>query len=233
MKTLAIIPARGGSKGIPGKNILPLAGIPLINWTINAASQAKGITRCIVSSDDMEIIKVAEQNGADIPFVRPASLATDSSSSVDVALHALSWLEERGESYDTVLLLQPTVPLRTGRDIENALELFWERKAPACVSVCKTFSHPFWEYTVSEDFCLHSLLGEQNFHRQDLPEIYLRNGAIYVSSVKSLVAQKTFLLPETVAYIMPQERSVNIDNMLDFYMVETLVAKGVQDNQEK
>lgn len=224
MRTLAIIPARGGSKGIPGKNILPLAGKPLIAWTIKAAQAAKGITRCIVSSDDAEIISVAKQFGADVPFVRPSDLATDKASSVDVVLHALAWLEERGEYYDTVVLLQPTTPLRSSEDIENSLKFFAEKQAPACVSVCKTFSHPFWEYTISDDFHLFPLLGEQNFHRQDLPDVYLRNGAIYISTVKSLCRYNTFLLPETVAYVMPQEHSINIDNMLDFRLVETLVA---------
>lgn len=213
-KILAIITARGGSKGLPKKNILNLAGKPLIAWTIEAAQQSKYIDKVILSSDDDEIISVAQEFKCEVPFRRPAELATDEASSVDVLFHAI----EKVPGYDYVALLQPTSPLRTSSDIDSAFELMLASKATSCSSVCETAKTPYWMFSMKSNKVLSRLLQlPTNGHRrQSLPLTYELNGAIYLLNIKTLYSEKNLTPDKTIAYEMSRERSIDIDNLLDF-----------------
>lgn len=209
-RVLALVPARGGSKGLPGKNILPVDGRPLIAWTVEAARAARSIDRIVVSSDDDAIIAAAVAAGADAPFVRDPSLATDSASSVDVVLDAIA----RVPGFDLLVLLQPTSPLRSATDIDGAVDRLIQTGAPACVSVRPANEHPYWTFKVGADggmtrFCEPP--GGVPHRRQELPDAWCLNGAVYVVSVPWFLERKTFLSSETVAFPMPEERSLDID----------------------
>lgn len=220
MAVLAIIPARGGSKGIPRKNIRSLAGRPLIAWTISAAKCAIGIDRTIVSTDDEEIAKVCMENGAEVPFMRPRELARDNTPGLAPVLHALDMLP----GFDSILLLQPTSPLRSTADIQAVLAIASETGAPSVVSVNEVTEHPNWMYHRSEDGLLHPLMAnEKTSRRQDLPPLYVLNGAIYYAKADWLRKHGSFIGPDTIGYPMPVERSVDIDEMLDWYIAEMLL----------
>jgi N-acylneuraminate cytidylyltransferase len=211
---LAIIPARGGSKGLPRKNILEAGGLPLIAWTINAGLRSKYVTRVVLSSDDDEIMAVARQYGCDVPFKRPAELAADQTPSIAVILHALELLPH----YDYVVLLQPTSPLRTARDIDASFEQMKQCNAQACVSLSLVGETPYWMYTLNESCQLKALLEQAPgaYRRQDCPPVYSLNGAVYIANTSWLKRNQTFLSPETVGYVMPENRSIDIDTMDDF-----------------
>ncbi|TSE26345.1 N-acylneuraminate cytidylyltransferase [Tepidimonas sediminis] len=210
---LALIPARGGSKGVPGKNVREVAGKPLIAWTIEAARQATCIDRIVVSSDDAVILDVARAWGAETPFVRPAELARDETPGTDVVLHALQQLP--GVAW--VVLLQPTSPLRTAQDIDAAYALCQEKDAPACVSVTEVATPPWWMFRLSDEGRLRSFLpeSERPQRRQEAPPLYALNGAVYVARADWLRRTRSFLTDETLAYVMPAERSIDIDTPLD------------------
>ena len=220
-KVLAVIPARGGSKGVPGKNIRPLAGRPLIAWTIAAAGHAPELDRVIVSSEDPAIIAIAKEWGGDAPFIRPTELARDDTPGIAPVLHALDALPEK---YDYVVLLQPTSPLRTGADISAALKICVEDNAPACVSVSSPHHAPWWMFSLSDSRRLQPLFPKDALptRRQDMPEVYALNGAVYVAEVGWLRETRSFLTPETAAYVMPLERSLDIDTELDFRIAEAV-----------
>lgn len=213
-KVLALVTARGGSKGLPRKNVLPAGGRPLIAWTIGAATGAEFVSRVAVSTDDDEIMEAARAWGADVPFQRPPALASDTAASIDVVLHALEQLP----GYDYVVLLQPTSPLRTAADIDAALRLAEASGAPACVSVCEAAQSPYWMYRLDGDGRLASLLESPvtASRRQDLPPVYVLNGAIYVARVDWLRETRSFLGTGCIAYPMPVERSLDIDTPEDF-----------------
>ncbi len=211
---LALITARGGSKGLPRKNIMLAGNKPLIAWTVEAALSAKIVSRVVLSSDDEEIIAAAKTAGCDIPFIRPAHLAIDMASSIDVVLHALEQLP----GFEYVILLQPTSPLRNAADIDSAFTLMLESAEHSCVSVCEADQSPYWMYQLTVDNKLERLIpeiGEIN-RRQDLPKVYVLNGAIYIARVDWLLEKKKFVSSETVAYLMPKERSLDIDTAQDF-----------------
>ncbi len=222
--TLALVPARGGSKGLPGKNILPLAGRPLLAWSI-AAAQDAGLSRIEVSTDSTEIAAAARQHGARVPGLRPGALATDDASSIDVVLHHLQQAAKRGESVEYLLLLQPTSPLRMASDIRAAFKLMRARKAEAVVSVCPCEHHPWYSNCLPEDASLADFLRPElcNQGRQQLPRHYRLNGAIYLARTRYLQQQKSFLGPGSYALIMPPERSIDIDTRLDFNFAEFLL----------
>jgi N-acylneuraminate cytidylyltransferase len=221
---LALVPARGGSKGLPRKNVLPIAGKPLIAWSIEAARRSKYVDRVIVSSEDAEILAAATAAGAYAPFVRPASLAADDSSSVDVALHALEALDR---SYDYLVLLQPTSPLRSTEDIDACLEACVQGEAPSCVSVTEPDKSPYWMYTLDARSRLVPLLPGQDFgRRQQLPRVFALNGAVYVTSTRSLRAHRSFVTAETVGWQMPRARAVDIDDDLDFRIAGLLLGES-------
>lgn len=226
-RVLGLITARGGSKGLPRKNILPLKGEPLIAWTIDAALRASCVTDCVVSSDDEEILEISLRYGALAPFVRPEHLAADTTSSMDVVFHAVEELRNIGKMYDTIILLQPTSPLRTSQDIDAAFDYFLSNGASCCVSICEPDHPPFWTYYLDSEYKLTPLLPQisENTRRQDLPHAYRVNGAIYIACINWLFKTKKFLTPETIGYIMPKERSVDIDCALDLRVAEFLLTK--------
>lgn len=225
-RVLALIPARGGSKGLPRKNVLPLGGRPLIAWSVAAARGSRYVDRVVVSSDDQEIIAAAEAAGAEIPFVRPAALATDDSSTLDVALHALDLVEGEGVAMDYLVLLQPTSPLRLAADIDGCLEICLRDGAPSCVSVTRPDKSPFWMYTRDTRGRLAPLLpGPDISQRQNLPIVLALNGAVYVAKTDALRAQRAFVTDQTLAWEMPRERSVDIDDALDLKLAALLLGE--------
>lgn len=212
-KVLAVVPARGGSKGLPRKNILDLGGRPLIAWTLAAAQAARHIDRCVVSTDDEEIAATARACGGDVPFMRPAELAGDATGTLDVIEHALARLP----GYDIVVILQPTSPLRSSADIDGTIQTMLKHDAPSCVSVVEPGKSPFWSYTVDESDRLTPLLDPSysRMRRQDLPRAFVLNGAVYAARVQWLIDNGSALGDGTVPYIMPAERSVDIDTAFD------------------
>lgn len=220
-KVLAIIPARGGSKGVPRKNLRNLAGKPLIAWTIEEAKKSKYIDRLILSSEDAEIIKVAKEYGCEVPFVRPSELAQDETAGIDPLLHALEELA----GYDYIVSLQPTSPLRITEDIDACIEKMMETNSPACVSVTEPANSPYWMYYVSDQEKMVPLIEQDSLtvRRQDLPAVYALNGAVYVAEVDWLKRNKSFLTKETSAFIMPIYRSYDIDTERDFRVCEFMV----------
>ena len=226
MNVLALITARGGSRSIPKKNIAPLAGKPLIAWTIEAALRSPALSRVIVSTDDTEIAEVAQQWGAEVPFMRPAELARDDSPHIPVVVHAIEWLETHGEMRpEYVLLLQPTSPLRATEDIDNAIRLAFEKDADSVVSVCQAFSHPYLAKRITTDGRLEDFgpRSEGYLARQVLPPAYVVNGAIYLIRRDVLIEKQTFYTERTYAYVMPPERSLDIDSPWDLYLADLIL----------
>ena len=219
---LGIIPARGGSKSVPRKNIAPVGGKPLIAWTIEVAHASEELARVVVSTDDAEIADVARRWGAEVPFMRPADLAQDDTPGVLPLLHAVSWLEEHeGYCPDYVMLLQPTSPLRTEDDIKAAVKLAQERSADSVVSVTLSNQHPFWMKTLTDESLLIDFLHTDTkcTCRQDLPPAYAFNGAIYLTRRNVLLNQQTLFPEATFAYVMPAERSLDVDTPWDLYVL--------------
>lgn len=225
-KVLYLIPARGGSKGIPGKNIKPFMGKPLICHAIDQARAAGAADEQIcVSTDSDEIKGVAEDYGIKVPFLRPAHLATDTAGTYEVILHALEWHRARGEEFDVVVLLQTTSPLRRADDIREALGM-WTPDVDMVVSVCEASANPY--YNIFEtDTCgnLHISKGDGRYtRRQDAPKVWEYNGAVYVMSVASLMRMHYSEFPVRKPYVMPRERSVDLDTPADWLRAEQLSA---------
>lgn len=223
-KILAIIPARGGSKGVPRKNIRYLAGKPLIAWTIEEAKKSKYITKLILSSEDEEIIKVAREYGCEVPFVRPIELAQDHTSGIEPVLHAI----ENCPGYDYVVLLQPTSPFRTVEDIDGCIEKVLNHNADFCVSVSVPDKSPYWMYSVNNKGILKHIFNKKEIplRRQELPKIYALNGAIYVAKIEKFIIEQSFLTSNTLSYVMKKEKSLDIDNEIDFKIAEVLINKS-------
>lgn len=223
---LAIIPARIGSKGAPRKNLHSVGGKPLLVWTCEAAKQVSALQKVIVSTDDAAIAEVARQTGVEIPFLRPSQYATDTATAVDVVLHALDWFRENQDWIpDAVLWLQPTSPLRTREDIEEAITLFKEKNAPSVVSVSLSGHPGEWLKRVDQQGLLLPWLSGQNFptRRQEATQTYELNGAIYLTQVSVLRNQKTFFPENTFAYVMPRERSLDIDTPWDLHLAHLIL----------
>lgn len=222
---LALIPARGGSKGILRKNLQPVAGKPLVLWTCEVARHAPSITRLIVSTEDPEIAEVARRGGAEIPFLRPAELAADETPAIDVILHCLGWLQaNEGVLPDLLLWLQPTSPLRTVNDIEGAVNLLHTRKAASVVSVSPS-SHPAaWLKRVSEEgLLLPWQTGSSPSRRQEVEKSFELNGAIYLTRTEHLLREKSLYSDPTYAFVMPRERSLDIDEPWDLKLADLIL----------
>ncbi len=226
---VALIPARGGSKGIQGKNIRKLCGKPLIAYSIQAAYASGIFERVIVSTDSREIADVAREYCAEVPFVRPDVLSTDSATSMDVVMHAMQWLEEGSHKADYIFLLQPTSPLRTPEDICAAYRLVLEKNAEAVVSVCECDHHPFYSNVLPPDGSMSEFVRRDglNKNRQELQRYYRLNGAIYVARWDSLRRSRKWYMPNSYAYVMDRERSVDIDSLVDFRLAESLLSEEV------
>jgi CMP-N,N'-diacetyllegionaminic acid synthase len=219
---LALIPARGGSKGVPGKNIREIGGKPMIAWTIEAARRSRYIDRLIISTDDQKIIDVARAYGCEAPFVRPPELATDQADSMSVVRHAIASLPER---YDFLVLLQVTSPLRTVEDIDRAIEQCQSSAAPACISICEPDKSPYWMVEMDGVKRITSLFPPDRIpnRRQDAPPVFAMNGAVYVGRMERLAAGEDFMTAGTVGYLMPKERSLDIDTELDLKIANVLL----------
>lgn len=226
-KVLALIPARGGSKGIPRKNIKILAGKPLIAWTIEEAKKSKYIDRLILSSEDQEIIQVAKEFGCEVPFIRPAQLAKDETPSIDVIINAVEWIEiNQNQKFDILILLQPTSPLRNSNQIDAAIDDFVSDPRNKClVSVKEVAESPFWMKIIDDDnFLRNFILPKNNYkRRQDLPNIYILNGAIYIMRTADFMNYKSFDVDNTIPFIMDKKTSIDIDSEEDFVFAEMLL----------
>jgi len=220
---LALITARGGSKGIPGKNIKPLGGKPLLLWTIDEAKKSQYLDRLILSSDDDAIIKVALEGECEVPFKRPVELAVDTSSSMDVIMHALDQLTER---FDYILLLQPTSPFRNVADIDTIIEQCIDNNAKMMVSVIEAKKHPAFFFGLQHGKLIPVLGFQQQLRRQDMPKTYEHNGALYLSTTDFLCRVKSYNVPDAHAFVMGGYRSVDIDETVDWEFAEFLISKG-------
>ncbi|WP_349371506.1 acylneuraminate cytidylyltransferase family protein [Salinarimonas sp.] len=223
MRTLALVNARGGSKGVPRKNVRPLAGRPLIAWSIEAGLGAARVTSLVVSTDDAEIAEVARASGARVPFTRPADLATDTAIQIDVVRHAVAALEAAGERYDAIVILQPTCPLRRAEDIDGALALLEESGADSVISVCDVGGrHPLTCYRADAAGRLSPLLPSdtRGVLRQQFGQVLWRNGAVYAMRRDVVMNRGSLYGDVTLGYIMPEERSFNIDSLFDWRLTE-------------
>lgn len=219
---VGLITARGGSKAIPKKNIVRVGGKPLIAWSIEAALASNRLARLIVSTDDGEIAGVARAWGAEVPFMRPPELATDDAPHIAVVEHAATWLTStRSGRPDYLMVLQPTSPLRTAHDIDRAVELAEEKDADSVISVCATHSHPYWTKRVTDDGRLEHFVPvpEGYQRRQVLPPAYFENGAIFLVRGH----EPAFYAERTYAYIMPEERSLQVDTEWDLRIMDALL----------
>lgn len=232
MKVLGLIPARGGSKGIPHKNISEVAGKPLIAWSIEVAKHCSLLDRTIVSTDDLQIAEVATTYGAEVPFLRPAEFATDDTPDFPVYNHALRWLADNENYYpDIVVWLRPTTPLRSVEDVRNAIDIFVENGADCVRSVCLVEHHPFWMKRLENQKLTPFINGKDEhtyYQRQLLPPVYRLNGAIDVVRRTTIVKKGFAYGGEMFGYVMPPERSIDIDNALDMVIAEHLLLRKTQ-----
>ena len=221
-KVLAVIPARGGSKGLPEKNIRILGTKPLIAWTIESALGNKSIDKTVVSTDCSKIAAVSKLFGAEVPFIRPDWLSTDQAVTTDVVLHVLNSINE---SYDVIVVLQPTSPFRHSGHIEDALEIYENAKAHSLVSVCESQKSPYWMFSLEEGGVLKPIIHDENQfrRRQELPKTYCLNGAIYVIDVKCFLENKKFIFEDTKSYLMDYESSIDIDSLMDFNLARLII----------
>lgn len=221
-RVLAVIPARGGSKAIPQKNIKPIAGLPLLAWTIREAKKSKFIDRLVVSTEDKKIAALARRYGAEVPFLRPKSLSRDSTPGVAPVLHACRKLS----GYEEMLCLQPTSPLRTWRDIDGLISFARKKRANSVVSVTTASKHPAWTFLFRANSRLKPFLRSMSLHaRQKLPKAYVLNGAIYYAKSNWLRKKRGFLSKETLGFVMPRERSLDIDDWHDWESAERALKK--------
>lgn len=225
---LALIPARGGSKRLPNKNIKPLCHRPLIAHTIECAKESQIFDRIVVSTDSSEIADVAKNYGAHVPFIRPANLSTDNATSIDVVLHAMKWHEDNDKKYDFVILLQPTSPLRLPLDIKDAVKLCLDKEADAIVSVGACNKSPQWINTLPEDLSMINFIKSFENENAVRSPYYQINGALYLARWDYLKNLQNWYSTKTYAYIMPPERSVDIDSIVDFTVAET-IKKRIND----
>ncbi len=224
LKVFGLIPARGGSKGIPRKNVKLIAGKPLIVWTIEAALRSSLLDAVVVSTDDPEIAEVARNAGAQVPFMRPPEIAQDKTSGLEPVLHALDQLPQ----YESVLLLQPTSPLRTTEDIDECLRMAKERNALSVASVSESLTHPYWTYRLGEFQTLSPMVDAAPIaRRQDLPKVFALNGALYFSNANWLRRSRNFVGTDTLAYVMQRERAVDLDTSLDWKFAELLLKESM------
>lgn len=223
---IAIIPARGGSKGLPGKNIKVLNGKPLIAYTIEAALQSEAVTRVIISTDDKEIEKVALAYGAECPFSRPDHLATDDAKAIDVLQYTIEQLEQiEKQAIDQFMVLQPTSPLRTSQDIDDAVAIFKTKNADSVISYCREH-HPIrWHKYVTEEGKFENIFEDILQNRQEEKPSYFPNGAIYIYKKETLFSG-VYYTENSYAYIMPRNRSVDIDDLDDFNYASYLLLQN-------
>jgi CMP-N-acetylneuraminic acid synthetase len=221
---LGLIPARGGSKGVPGKNIRLLGGKPVLQWTAESAQASSYVDRLILSTDDEEIENLGRTLGLEVPFRRPSAASSDEASARDVIEHALGQLVE---TFDYLVYLQPTSPFRTTDDIDGCLAALVASSADSCVSVTESPAKPEWMFYVDPDSRLTPVLsGPPRLRRQELRVAYELNGAVYAARVAAYQSSGTFLTDRTLAWVMPEDRSVDLDELSDFERAELILRSG-------
>lgn len=233
-KILALIPARGGSKGLPRKNIIPLAGKPLIAWTIGQALKCNYINKLVVSTDDNEIAEVSKYYGAEVPFLRPKELAKDDSPTSETIKHAIEWFEKENEYFDILVLLEPTSPLRTKNDLNNAIELFCKNfdKVDSLVSIGKVhLENPYIMKNI-EDGYVRPLIEKDTvfFQRQMLPEIYFPYGVVYISKINSFKERETFYQERTIPFYIERWQNYEIDDYYDLLCIEAILKSKLEED---
>lgn len=236
MKILGIIPARGGSKGIPKKNIVDLMGHPLIEYTIIVGNKAKKsgiLDEVIVSTDDREIAEIAKRCGAFVPFIRPAELATDKSKSIDFVIHALEYYKNQGKEFDAVMILQPTSPLRTYEDIKMAIEIYTSERKDSLISCSEDCNFNSLGAYFLENGAVIPLDKRHNWgmRRQDYPKLYVRNGAIFITNVDYLERNGLIISDTPSIYVMPHNRAINIDTLDDLEMCRKIMTEVEYENR--
>lgn len=226
---LAIIPARGGSKGLPQKNILHLCGLPLLGWPVKAAQDSIYVDRVIVSTDDEEIAKIAQEQGAEVPFLRPPELALDTSTTISVLEHAIEYIKKEGSIYEYCLLLEPTSPLTESADVDGALENLDSSRdiADSIVGVSRVeAAHPTFDVIINKNGLIEPYLPDgfsKIGRRQDLEDLYFFEGSVYISDTLILLEKKSFYHEKTLPYIMPRWKSIEVDEMVDLICVEAIM----------
>lgn len=233
-KIPVIIPARGGSKGLPGKNIKILAGKPLIAWTIEAALKSKYVSNVVVTTDSEEIANISKKYGAWVPFLRPTDLAAADSLAIDTYLFIVKKLNsEYNKQINEFVVLQPTSPLRKTEHINESIELFYNRNADSVISLVEASHPPYWYKTIDENNKIKNLFTDSNYsiNRQQLPKSYLPNGAILVLKYDLLQESRSYYSKNSVAYLMSQEESIDIDNFIDFKVCEMILTQNQKKNK--
>jgi CMP-N,N'-diacetyllegionaminic acid synthase len=226
LRNIAIIPARSGSKGLPDKNIKILNGKPLMAYTIEAARNSNLFDEIFVSTDSHEYASIAREWGASVPFFRNNELSTDTASSWDVVKDTLINYQAMGKEYDSVFLLQPTSPLRKSEDIINGYKIFKNKKAKAVVAVCEVDHSPLWCNALPEDYSLENFLNRDliNDPRQNLQTYYRINGALYIVNIEYFMSTDNIYNEKCFAVLMPKDRSIDIDDAIDFKIAEALTS---------
>ncbi len=227
-KILAMVPARSGSKGLTGKNLKILGDKPLVAWPVKAALNSQYIDKVIVSTDSEEIADVASACGAEVPFIRPASLAGDNSTTFSVIRHLVDYYEKNHETFDYFILLEPTSPLTTSDDIDKAIMKLEEHRnvADSIVGVSKLESfHPQFCVEITSEGFIDQYMGDlgSSTRRQDLKDLYFREGSLYLSKTKALIDNKGFYHKRTIPYIVPKWKSFEVDDIVDFICVEAII----------
>jgi len=224
---LAIIPARGGSKGLPGKNIKELCGKPLIAWSIEAGLECQYLDEIVVTTDCQKIANISRKYGASVPFLRPGFLSTDTATSFDVIKHTVEYYKnELGKEFDYIVLLEPTSPLRKFNDIEIPIRRLIDSHADAIVGICKTEDqNPAFLVTKNKNECItgYESTNMKVLRRQDIQDVYFFEGTIYISKINILLKRKTFYHENTIGYEVPKFKSLEIDDIEDFVMVEAMM----------
>jgi len=227
-RVLALIPARSGSKGLPDKNIRPLAGRPLLCWPVAAALESKYVDKVVVSTDCPKYAEIAREAGAEVPFLRPDHLSSDTAPSIEFILHAITFLQEQGSEFDYLVLLEPTSPLTESRDVDDALESLANNRGlgDAIVGVAEMVSgHPAFAVSLDENALVKPYTqeaGEMAVRRQDVNALYQLDGSFYISSVEALKKQRGFYHSRTLAKVMPYHKSFEVDDLVDFICIEAL-----------
>ena len=240
-RILGLICARGGSKGIPRKSVCMLRGKPLLAWAIETALNARSLERVVVSTEDPEIAAVARRYSAEVPFVRPTEMAQETTPGIEPVLHAVTWFEEHERySPELVVLLQLTSPLTAAGDIEAAIDIALANDADSVVSICEARHHPYSTYRLNSDGTLTGFLGieareldKRYPRRQDLPVVYVENGAIHLAKRSALLQYRSLYGPRIFGYVMPPERSLDIDTPWDLRLAECLLCQEVSNESDQ
>ena len=230
MRILGLIPARGGSKGIPRKNIKLLEGRPLINYSIEAGLKCALMEKVVVSTEDEEIAQISREAGAEVPFMRPAELAADHSPTIDMVIHALQFFQNQGEIFDAICLLQPTVPFRLGNDLTQAITRFMESGADSLISV-RSVPHaynPHWVYEQNQAGFLHTAISKELriTRRQDLPPAYHRDGSVYLCRSSIVLEDRSLYGQKIIPFVMANSPNINIDTMEDWQAAESFASSN-------